>query len=142
MMTKCPDGHTKPDYWDRAQPGFLASVTTGGTTCDGKWGITYITGTKAGKGWLISEVGGGKERRGWLLVTAATQPPEFKKGGVTIEGKVTYRGNPVPEALVKAAEVLTTLDFYQDAFAMFSKVLEVYPDAEPAAYAQTCIGWL
>jgi tetratricopeptide (TPR) repeat protein len=89
-----------------------------------------------------SEIGGGKERRGWLLVTAATQPPKFKKGGVTIEGNVTYRGNPVPEALVKAAEVLTTLDFYQDAIAMFSKVLEVYPDAEPAAYAQTCIGWL
>lgn len=61
---------------------------------------------------------------------------------MTTEGKVTYRGNPVPEALVKAAEVPTTLDFYQDAIAMFSKVLEDYPDAEHAVYAQTCIGWL
>ena len=100
MLTNCPGGHTKPDYWDRTHPGFLASVTTRGTTCDGKWGITYITSKKAGKGWLTSEIGGGKERKGWLLVTAATPPPKFKKGGVTIEGKVIYRGNPVPEAKI------------------------------------------
>lgn len=94
------DGHTESGYWDGAEPGYLARVARGGTTQDGKSGITHITGTKAGKGWLIRKRGVGSQTRLRLLVTAATQPPTFKKGGVTIEGKVTYRGNPVPEAKI------------------------------------------
>ena len=88
--------HIEPSYWMMVDPGYLARLTRAGTSPDGTRGITCITGTKAGKGWLISTGKGTAP----LVVVSATPPPPTKGGEMTIEGKVTYRGNPVPKARI------------------------------------------
>jgi len=88
--------HIAPSYWMMVDPGHLARLANAGTSPDGKYGITCITGTKAGRGWLISINRGTAP----LVVVSAMPPPPPSGGGVTIEGKVTYRGNPVPEAKI------------------------------------------